>query len=193
MTDDEIDALSDAERRELIGRLARPIADSRITAAALVRARRLRLTLMLLSAAALGPWIAYLAWTLPNTYRADNWDATWIGFDTIMLALIVATLVLGWQRRLAVVVTAFATGVLLACDAWFDAMTANPDDRAGSIIAALVVELPLAALLISGALRMMRLAAERLWILEPGQSVLQIRIPRRSRGEGFSSLRRPQE
>lgn len=189
ITDDEIDALSEAERRELIGRLARPISESGLSPERVARARRVRLALMVLSAIALVPWIGYLAWTLPHTYRAENWDATWIGFDTLMLALIVTTVVLGWQRRLAVVATAFATGVVLACDAWFDVMTARDGDRAPSIIAAVVIELPLAVLLISGGLRMMRLTAERLWILEPGQSVLQIRIPL-PRREGIS-LRRP--
>lgn len=179
MTDDEIDALSDAERRELIGRLARPISESGLSPESVARARRLRLVVMLLSAIALVPWIAYLASKLPHTYRAENWDATWIGLDVLMLGLIVTTVVLGWQRRLVVVVTAFATGVVLTCDAWFDVMTARDGDRAASIIAAVGVELPLAVLLISGGLRVIRLAAERLWILEPGESVLRVRIPRR--------------
>jgi hypothetical protein len=177
LTDEEIQNLTDAERRDLIGRLARPIADSGITAGDLVRARRVRVLLMGISVLVLIPWIGYLAWTLPQTYTANNWAATWIGFDAILLVLMAGTLLLGWQRRFAVILGAFATGVLLGCDAWFDVMTARPGDVGDSVASALLVELPLAVLLISGSLRMMRLAAERLWILEPGQSVWQIRIP----------------
>jgi hypothetical protein len=55
------------------------------------------------------------------------------------------------------VVTAFATGLLLVCDAWFDVMTADADDIALSLVTAFVVELPLAALLIAGSLQRFRM------------------------------------
>ena len=40
----------------------------------------------------------------------------------------------GYLRRQALVVTAFATGVLLVCDAWFDVMTAHGDDQTWSVV-----------------------------------------------------------
>ncbi len=61
----------------------------------------------------------------------------------------------------------FATGVLLICDAWFDIMTAAPADRWVSLLTAAFGELPLAALLIVGTMRLIRLTGVRLWLLEP--------------------------
>ena len=75
------------------------------------------------------------------------------------------------------VLTAFATGVLLVCDAWFDVVTAHGDDQTWSVVSALVVELPLAAFLIIGALQILRLVAARLWALDAGQHAWQVRIP----------------
>jgi hypothetical protein len=58
--------------------------------------------------------------------------------------------------------------VLLSSDAWFDIMTAAPADRWPSVLIAVVAELPLAIVLISGALRILRLTVTRLYLLEPG-------------------------
>jgi hypothetical protein len=77
-------------------------------------------------------------------------------------------------RRQLLVLTAFTTGVLLICDAWFDVMTAAPMDRWPSVLTALLGELPLAALLITGALRILRLTATRLYVLDPGMPLWRI-------------------
>ena len=100
-----------------------------------------------------------------------------VGFDVLLLVMMAATAVLGILRRQLLVVTAFATGVLLLCDAWFDVMTAHGEDRAWSVATALVVELPLAAVLIAGSLQVLRLVAARLWAVEGGAHVWQVRIP----------------
>jgi hypothetical protein len=71
------------------------------------------------------PWIVYLGFTLPANYVAQNWPATWIGFDCLLVAFMAATAVLAWLRRQLVMLTAFTTGVLLICDAWFDILTAG--------------------------------------------------------------------
>jgi hypothetical protein len=72
------------------------------------------------------------------------------------------------------VLTAFTTGILLICDAWFDMMMAAPDDRWPSILTAVVGEFPLAVLLITGALRILRLTATRLYMLDPGMPLWRI-------------------
>jgi len=123
------------------------------------------------------PWIVFLSASLPTTYVAQNWSATWIGFDALLVALMATTAILGWQRRQLLLLTAFATGVLLVCDAWFDIVTAQPGDRWLSIATAIFGELPLAAILIVGALRLLHLPAARLWVLQPGTHLLQWRIP----------------
>jgi len=64
---------------------------------------------------------------------------------------------------------AFTTGVLLICDAWFDIITAGPRDMLVSVLTAVLGELPLAAILIGGTLRIVRLTTlTRLSLLDPG-------------------------
>ena len=177
LTDEQIAALTPQERHDLIKRLARPVDEVVPSSRWLRRTREVRITLMAASAVVLVPWIVYLAITLPPRYVADNWDITWVGFDVLLLAMMVATAVFGYLRRQMVILTAFATGVLLICDAWFDVMTAHGDDQTWSGATALVVELPLAAILILGSFQVLRLVAARLWALDPGQHAWQVPIP----------------
>ncbi len=177
LTDEEIAALSPRERAELIRRLAQPVADIVPSRRWLRRTRERRVGFMVLSSLVLVPWIVYLGLTLPRNYVAQNWDRTWVGFDLLLLAMMIATAVLGYLRRQMLVVTAFATGILLICDAWFDVMTSHGDDRLWSLVTALGVELPLAGVLIAGSMQVLRLAAARLWALDPGAHVWQVRIP----------------
>ena len=113
------------------------------------------------------PWIIYLAFTLPANYVAHNWPATWIGFDCVLIAFMAATAVLGWLRDQLVVLPAFTTGVLLICDAWFDILTASPRGIWVSVLTAALGNLPLAVIMITGAVRILRLTATRLWFLDP--------------------------
>ena len=123
------------------------------------------------------PWIVYLAVTLPRAYVAHNWDRTWVGFDVLLLVMMVATAVFGYLRRQLLVFTAFATGVLLICDAWFDVMTAHGDDRTWSVVTALAVELPLRGgadrRVAAGAPAVRRPAVGA----RPGPHAWQVRIP----------------
>jgi len=112
--------------------------------------------------------------TLPENYVAHNWTATWLGFDALLVGFMVATAVSGYLRRQVLLLAAFTSGVLLICDAWFDLMTAGPNDIRLSLITAFGIELPLAIFLITGALRIMRLTMMRLWRLDPGMSLLQL-------------------
>jgi hypothetical protein len=173
VSDAQIAAMSAAERHELINRLERPL-DELLPSSVLARVRRVRLVLMFGAIIGLVPWTVYLAITLPDNYIAHNWPATWVGFDVLLLGFIAATAVLGLLRRQLLVLTAFTTGILLICDAWFDVMTASPADRWLSILTAVVGELPLAVLLITGALRILRLTATRLYVLEPGMPLWRI-------------------
>jgi hypothetical protein len=173
VSDAQIGAMSAAERRALIQRLERPI-DELLPAPVLTRVRRVRLVLMVGAMIGLAPWIVYLAYSLPDKYVAHNWPVTWVGFDILLLLFMAATALLGLLRRQLLILTAFTTGVLLFCDAWFDVMTAGPTDRTLSILTALLGELPLAALLITGALRILRLTATRLYFLDPGMPLWRI-------------------
>ena len=123
----------------------------------LVQIRRIREWLALSAAIALIPWTIYLWFTLPQSYTAQHWQAVWVGFDVLLLAFMTATAVLGFARHHLLTLFAFATGVLLVCDAWFDVLTARRGDFAVSVLIAALGELPLAVVLIGGALRIARL------------------------------------
>ena len=130
-------------------RLERPIAEL-VPAPVVARMRRLRLALLVGGAIGLILWIVFLAITLPANYVA-------LGFDVLLVAFMVTTGVLVFLRRRLVLLTAFTTGVLLICDAWFDVMTAGTHNLWVSALTATLVELPLAIILITIALRILRL------------------------------------
>lgn len=183
LTDEEIAALSPAERRELIIRLGRPLEQIGLTRRELREAQRVRLVLLAVSAVLLVPWIGYLALTLPERHQVRSWDATWVGFDVLLLAMLVASLLLAWRRRLLVLPALSFTGALLVCDAWFDVITAGSwPERWWSIGSAVLVELPLAAVLVGWALRVLRLLALRLWLADPGDRLWQVALPGPRRG-----------
>jgi hypothetical protein len=163
LTDDQIAALTAEQRRELIIRLELPLnelEDPKV----LARMRRIRLGLIVGGCVVLIPWIGYLAMTLPQKYVAHNWPVTWVGFDLLLVLFMAATAIFGYLRRRALLLTAFTTGVLLICDAWFDLLTAGPNDAWLSVITAMLIEVPMAFLLISGALRLLRLSMVRLLV-----------------------------
>ena len=137
-------------------RLERPL-DELVLGPAVPRMRRLRLALMAGGAIGLVAWIVFLVITKPANYVTHDWLATWVGFDILLVAFMATTAVLVFVRRQLVPLTAFTTGVLLICDAWFDVMTAGPHDLWVSALTATLVELPLAIILITTALRILRL------------------------------------
>jgi hypothetical protein len=166
LSDTQIAAMSPAERRQLIRRLERPLAEVMPVAVA----HRIRwgwLGIMTGGTLVLIPWIVYLSFALPDTYLVHDWTTLWVGFDLLLLALMGATVVFGLLRRQVMLLTAFATGMLLICDAWFDLMTAGPKDFPMSEFTAALCDLPLAAVLITGTLRLFRFSAIRMWLLEP--------------------------
>ena len=132
-------------------RLERPL-DELVPAPVVARMRRLRLALMV--GGAIG--LVFLVITLPANYVA-------LGFDVLLVAFMVTTAVLVFLRRELALLTAFTTGVLLICDASFDVMTAGPHDLWVSGLTATLVELPLAVILITTALRSRRLE------IQPGE------------------------
>jgi hypothetical protein len=173
LTDEQIHAMSAEQRRDLIWRLARPSEELLPPVRTLRRIRYLRLAIMTTSAVLLVPWIVYLALTLPERYVVHNWSVVWVGFDIMLLFMVAATAVLGWLRRQLLILTAFASGVLLICDAWFDIMLSAPGDRWGSVASA-GLEIPVSVLMIAGSLRLVRFMAARLWFLQPGMHLWQV-------------------
>lgn len=173
LTDEQIAALTPAQRRELISRLEQPLSQL-IDPDLISRIRRIRLGVMIGGSIAMIPWLVYLSVTLPENYVAHNWPVTWVGFDILLVVFMAATAVLGYLRRQLLVLAAFTAGVLLICDAWFDLLTAGPKDLRLSVITALGIEVPVAILLITGALRVVRLTMMRFWLLKPGMRLWQL-------------------
>jgi hypothetical protein len=173
LSDAQIAGMTPSERYQLIQRLERPLSELMPPG----RARRIRwswLGMMIGGTVVLIPWVVYLSFALPNDYLVHDWTATWVGFDLLLLALMAATVVLGVLRRQLMLLTAFATGMLLICDAWFDLMTAGPDDFWVSVLTAALGDLPLAVVLIAGTLRLIRLTVVRMWLLQPSTSLLRL-------------------
>lgn len=172
LSDAQISALTPAQRRELIQRLERPLAELRprgFTA----KLKQAHLGLMTGGALFMIPWTVYLGLTLPQNYTVRNWSLTWLGFDILLVMFMAATAILTWLHRQVLVFPAFTTGILLLCDAWFDVTTASPDELRVTVVTAVLGGL-LAFFLIAGAWNLVRFNASRLWLLEPGQSLWRL-------------------
>jgi hypothetical protein len=161
ISEDAVRQMSAEERADLSRCLA--ALDAELPSLRAGDKRRKRLVLILTgSSVGLIPWIVLLAITLPPRYVAGHWTLTWVGFDITLLGLLALTAWLAWRRRQALVVTAFLTAALLVCDAWFDITTASGrTDTVFAIASAVLLELPLAALLFAVAHHLLHLTACR--------------------------------
>ena len=177
VTDEEIADMSVDQRRDLIRRLSLASEDGMAARRRSVGPREVQIVVTVVSAVILVPWIVYLAVALPRVYVTHNWDEAWVGFDILLLLLLLATAIFGYLRRQMVMLIAFATGVLLICDAWFDWMTSNRSDVGWATVTALFVELPLAALLITEACRLMRVVPVRWGVLDGSVHAWEVQIP----------------
>ncbi|GGN49510.1 hypothetical protein GCM10011579_003260 [Streptomyces albiflavescens] len=110
------------------------------------------------------PWTVYLAVSLPDRYEARHWPMVWVGFDVMLLASLAGAGVAVWLRRQALVPLSFVAATLLVCDAWFDiSLSWGTDDVWGSVASAVLVELPLAVLLIMRARRVLKMSIRLAW------------------------------
>jgi hypothetical protein len=116
-------------------------------------------------------WIVHLAAALPSHQAVAQWRSVWVGFDVLELAAIAAT---GWTIATQKVVAPYAaavTGTLLVSDAWFDvALSWGTPGEPASLALALVLELPLAAVLWTLVPRLLPAQASRGVVNRAGQS-----------------------
>jgi hypothetical protein len=97
------------------------------------------------AAAALLPWIAYLAVTLPRHQYDRHYRAAWVGFDIILVVAITRTAYLAFRLDPRVQFPATATAVLLLVDAWFDVTTSGSRTQTlEALLLAVLVEIPAA-------------------------------------------------
>jgi hypothetical protein len=122
------------------------------------RRRVIALTIVVASCVFLAVWIGVLAATLPSRYKAGGWRGAWVGFDVAELISFAAVAWAAWRGKQLLIVCLVVTSTLLCCDAWFD-LTLDWGTRGFdfSLFSALVAELPMAALMILGARRLLRL------------------------------------
>ncbi|MFE3187966.1 hypothetical protein ACFXHA_03095 [Nocardia sp. NPDC059240] len=177
LSDEEIAAMSDEDRRALIRRLQLP-PERVLPRPEVVRVhRRVRLAFMVGGCIALIPWMVYLGLTLPDDYHARNWSLAWIGFDVGLVLMMATTAYLGWKRRIVLILPAFGTGLLLLVDAWFDIVTAEPGDIWVSTGTALLAEIPLALLQITGGILLLRFLILAHPLHDPAVSPFRTRLP----------------
>lgn len=106
----------------------------------------------------LAAWTGLLAATLPRYYRSGGWRGAWVGFDIALLAAFAATGWASWRRRQILIVCLVVLATLLCCDAWFDVvLDARTSGFWLSLLSALLIELPLAAVAFLGARRLIRM------------------------------------
>jgi hypothetical protein len=127
--------------------------------------RRMLLAVITGSFLFLIPWIAYLYVSLPTDRTVSNWRYAWVGFDGALIVLLGITALCAWRRLQIFIPWAVATATLLCCDAWFDIVLDwnHGDDRTAAIVTAALAELPLAALLLYAARKMIRLTLTIAW------------------------------
>ncbi|MEU5956273.1 LPXTG cell wall anchor domain-containing protein [Streptomyces sp. NPDC047525] len=114
-------------------------------------------TALVVAGAALVPWLAVLAVTLPSTAEAHHWPLAWAGLDAALAAGLAATGLLRARRDPRHVLTAAAVAALLLVDAWFDTLTAAPGaETVTALVMAVCVEVPLALLCVRLAVRGLR-------------------------------------
>lgn len=174
LTDAEMARLTPAQRRRLIRKLTKSLEEVAGPRARIERMRRLRMSFVIGAVLVLIPWTVYLGVTLPNRHVTTHWTLTWVGFDVLLLFAFAATAVLGLLRRQLMVLSAFATGLLLICDAWFDVTTAGPHGWTLSLFSAIFVEMPVACFLLNTALRLLRVQAQRMWLMPPARHLWEV-------------------
>jgi hypothetical protein len=120
--------------------------------------RAILLAVIIVCCIGLAAWTGLLAATLPKYYRSGGWRGAWVGFDLALLAAFVATGWASWRRRQILIICLVVLATLLCCDAWFDVvLDAHTKGFQASLLSALLIELPLAALAILGARRLLRM------------------------------------
>ncbi|MGI5144073.1 hypothetical protein [Streptomyces sp. CA-106110] len=130
----------------------------------LLRRRRRVLRQLGLCVLVLVPWTIYLAVSLPDRFEARHWPWVWTGFDVMLLVTLAGAGAAVRLRRQVLVPLSFVAATLLLCDAWFDvSLSWGKEDVWASAASAVLVELPLAVLLIMRARRVLKISVELAW------------------------------
>jgi len=91
------------------------------------------------------PWSVYLYGSLPAHQLSRHYNFAWAGFDILEAIALGATAWFAFRRSHYLAIAASTAATLLVVDAWFDVLTSTRHQVLQSIVLALCVELPLAA------------------------------------------------
>jgi hypothetical protein len=153
----ELRNMSPMDRLNLMRRLAQIENEDLSPRPGSNRRRAIILAVIIVACICLAAWIGLLAATLPRYYRTGDWRGAWVGLDLAELAAFAMTGWALWRRRQILIICLVVLATLLCCDAWFDVVL---DVRTSgfllSLLSAILVELPIAALAIMGARRLLR-------------------------------------
>jgi hypothetical protein len=161
---DQLRSLSPAERQELMCTLAAiDAAEGTPPDRTRNRRRAIALAVIIVGCLVLAAWTGLLAATLPKYYRTGNWRGAWVGFDIALLGTFALTGWASFRRRQILIICLVVLATLLCCDAWFDVvLDVRTKGFQLSLLSALLIELPLAALAILGAHRLLHMTSAAL-------------------------------
>ena len=71
------------------------------------------------------PWIFDLAYNLPTRHIVHHWDAVWVGFDILLVIVLLTTVYFVISNKIWVIISASALATLFIVDAWFDILTSR--------------------------------------------------------------------
>lgn len=107
------------------------------------------------------PWIGYLSVALPATSQAGAWRTAWVGYDIALAAVLAITGLAAWQRRQVLQVLMPLSATLMLVDAWFDVtLSWGTEEQGGALLTALLIEIPLALLLLHAETVLLRRASK---------------------------------
>ena len=149
---------------------------------ALLELNRVFSTFMFAAVLFMVPWTAFLAATLPTHFRAHNWDVAWVGFDSVLMLVLMATAWAAWYRRQVLAMASVVAGTMLLCDAWFDINTSwGTSGLPVTILTALIGNVPLAVVFFWLARRIMlrtaAVLARSLAGAEPPHRAIDVTFP----------------
>lgn len=164
-TKKEISGWSLEERAQVARVIDRLTERPGVTPTLLVR-RRLSIVSAAIASVVLLPWVGYLAVSLPLTEHGGAWRTAWVGFDVVLAVVLMMTAWLGFRRRQVAILSMLVAATMLLTDAWFDvALSYGTRGLWGALLSAFLLELPMAVLLASSAVSVLRRTAATVYRL----------------------------
>ncbi len=155
-TFEEVEQWTPQQRAEMARMLDR-LAPRPVPGGGAPRRRLLVLLVTMGGAALLFPWVAYLSATLPMSAAGGAWRTAWVGYDVLLAASLAVAGWLVWHRRQLSVVALAVAATLVLVDAWFDVtLSWGTSEQWGAVVTAVLVELPVASVLLVGVVGLLR-------------------------------------